>query len=320
MPTRLVSVAGVALALACSLVATPAEAGVGAKLWAWSKWGKGWKHDWSKGEAARAKWNADWSARGGHDWDWRDDWSSDHDWCDGDACDGWKKPNTWGGWKKGHKWGGGKWGGKWKHRGGGTWKHHGGGMKTTTDAKMIREKTPMTMEEEEMPMMMEEESSEYAAPAAEETSDYSEETSYPDESISYDKPTDEGESTPTMEMEEDESSTPMMETDEGESMPMMEMDADEGGDARESSSWKHGGTRMRHHRGGDGDADGGWVPGSGVKAAKCMTRECGWELAKCRKDAKCKAAMQCALACGMGADPESRMCAFQARAVPFFFS
>ena len=280
MPTRLVSVAGVALALACSLVATPAEAGVGAKLWGWSKWGQGWKHDWSKGEVSRAKWNADWSARGGHDWDWRGDWSSDHDWCDGDACDGWKKPD--GKWKKGHSWGRGERGGKWKHR--------GGGVKTTTDAKMIREKTPMTMDEgESMPMTMEEETSEYAAPATEETAGGGD---YSDESISYDKP-----------------------MDEGESMPMMEMDADEDSDA-ESSSWKHGGGReWKHHGGGGGDSDGGWVPGSGVKAAKCMMRECGWELAKCRKDAKCKAAMQCALACGMGADPESRMCAFQARSV-----
>jgi hypothetical protein len=303
MPTRLVSVAGVALALACSLVATPAEAGVGAKLWGWSKWGQGWKHDWSKGEVSRAKWNADWSARGGHDWDWRGDWSSDHDWCDGDACDGWKKPD--GKWKKGHSWGRGERGGNWKHRGGGKWKHHGGGVKTTTDAKMIREKTPMTMDEgESMPMTMEEETSEYAAPATEETAGGGD---YSDESISYDKPMDEGESMPMMKMDEGES-MPMMEMDEGESMPMMEMDADEDSDA-ESSSWKHGGGREWKH------SDGGWVPGSGVKAAKCMMRECGWELAKCRKDAKCKAAMQCALACGMGADPESRMCAFQARSV-----
>ena len=151
-----------------------------------------------------------------------------------------------------------------------------------------------------MPMTMEEETSEYAAPATEETAGGGD---YSDESISYDKPMDEGES------------MPMMKMDEGESMPMMEMDADEDSDA-ESSSWKHGGGReWKHHGCGGGDSDGGWVPGSGVKAAKCMMRECGWELAKCRKDAKCKAAMQCALACGMGADPESRMCAFQARYV-----
>ena len=56
---------------------------------------------------------------------------------------------------------------------------------------------------------------------------------------------------------------------------------------------------------------GGWVPGSGMRVAKCMLHKCGWELKKCRKDMTCRSAMQCALGCGLGGDVESRGCVFQ---------
>ena len=61
----------------------------------------------------------------------------------------------------------------------------------------------------------------------------------------------------------------------------------------------------------DDGGGGGWVPGSGVRVARCMLSKCRWELKKCRKDTVCRGAMQCALGCGLGVDAESRGCAFQ---------
>ena len=96
------------------------------------------------------------------------------------------------------------------------------------------------------------------------------------------------------------------------------------------------------------DDDSGWVPGARRRVAKCMLGNCGSQLKKCRKDTVCRAAVQCAVGasiaprererrppfaraptrqysdarppprapaprkgCGLGADAESRGCAFQ---------
>jgi propanediol dehydratase large subunit len=42
-----------------------------------------------------------------------------------------------------------------------------------------------------------------------------------------------------------------------------------------------------------------------------MLRACRWELKACRKDLTCRAAVQCAVDCGLGGDAGSRGCAFQ---------
>ena len=34
----------------------------------------------------------------------------------------------------------------------------------------------------------------------------------------------------------------------------------------------------------DDGGGGGWVPGSGVRVARCMLSKCRWELKKCRKE------------------------------------
>lgn len=72
---------------------------------------------------------------------------------------------------------------------------------------------------------------------------------------------------------------------------------------------KHSDSMMTKRRG--QSKSGGWVPGSGMRAARCMLHQCGQELHTCRRDHTCRAAMQCVLGCGMGGDAESRGCAFQ---------
>ena len=59
------------------------------------------------------------------------------------------------------------------------------------------------------------------------------------------------------------------------------------------------------------DDGSGWVPGRNLGVAKCMLRACRWELKACRKDLACRAAVQCAVDCGLGGDAGSRGCAFQ---------
>jgi|TARA_B110000971_G_scaffold49903_1_gene50228 hypothetical protein len=40
---------------------------------------------------------------------------------------------------------------------------------------------------------------------------------------------------------------------------------------------------------------GTWVPGTGLRAAKCLLHQCGWELKKCRFDTTCRESIQCAV-------------------------
>ena len=82
-------------------------------------------------------------------------------------------------------------------------------------------------------------------------------------------------------------------------------DDDDSQDWWRSKSWRteswwgkhmsrHGGWKMRS----SGRAFGS---GQGIRAAKCMVRECGMELKKCRMDMTCRQGVKCAV----GEDPSS---------------
>jgi len=75
-----------------------------------------------------------------------------------------------------------------------------------------------------------------------------------------------------------------------------------------AKQWQQDSWWGKHSRRQDRD---GWKPGTGLRAAKCMLHQCGWELKKCRFDMTCRESMQCAIGCGMGGDAASRACAFQ---------
>ena len=59
-----------------------------------------------------------------------------------------------------------------------------------------------------------------------------------------------------------------------------------------AKQWQQDSWWGKHSRRQDRD---GWKPDTGLRAAKCMLHQCGWELKKCRFDMTCRESMQCAI-------------------------